>query len=134
MNEFEAAMGLCMLDEIEIVTKARKKVFELYEKELVGKVQLQKMNEHVTLNHSYFTIVLKSELQLLKVQKALNEHDVFPRRYFYPSLDTLKYINPKQYCKISRDISSKILCLPMYPELETINVKKICKIIKNNLC
>ena len=34
MNEFEAAMGLCMLDEIEIVTKARKKVFELYEKRI----------------------------------------------------------------------------------------------------
>jgi dTDP-4-amino-4,6-dideoxygalactose transaminase len=108
MNEFEAAMGLCMLDEIEIVTKARKKVFELYEKELVGKVQLQKMNEHVTLNHSYFPIVLKSELQLLKVQKALNEHDVFPRRYFYPSLDTLGYIKPKQFMPISRDISHKI--------------------------
>ena len=115
MNEFEAAMGLCMLDEIEIVTKARKKVFELYEKELVGKVQLQKMNEHVTLNHSYFPIVLKSELQLLKVQKALNEHDIFPRRYFYPSLDTLGYIKPKQFMPISRDISHKILCLTMFP-------------------
>ena len=133
MNEFEAAMGLCMLDEIEIVTKARKKVFELYEKKLVGIVQLQEMNEHVTLNHSYFPIVLKSELQLLKVQKALNEHDVFPRRYFYPSLDTLGYIKPKQFMPISRDISHKILCLPMFPELKEEQQKNIIEIVINNL-
>ena len=134
MNEFEAAMGLCMLDEIEIVTTARKKVFELYERELLGKVQLQEMNEHVTLNHSYFPIVLESEIQLLKVQKALNEHDVYPRRYFYPSLDTLCYIKPKQFMSNSRDISPKILCLPIYPNLDLSDVKIICDIIKKSLC
>jgi dTDP-4-amino-4,6-dideoxygalactose transaminase len=134
MNEFEAAMGLCMLDEIEIVTLARKKVFELYVKELVGQVKLQEMNDYVTLNHSYFPIVLKNELQLLKVQKALNEHDIYPRRYFFPSLDTLCYINPKQFMPNSRKISLKILCLPMYPSLDLSDVKYICNIIKNNLC
>jgi len=134
MNEFEAAMGLCMLDEIDIVAAARKKVFKLYVKELVGKVKLQEMNEHVTLNHSYFPIVLKSELQLLKLQKALNEHDIYPRRYFYPSLDTLCYINPKQFMSNSRAISLKILCLPMYPSLDLSDVKKICDIIKKSLC
>jgi len=30
MNEFEAAMGLCMLDEMKFVNKKRKEVFELY--------------------------------------------------------------------------------------------------------
>ena len=78
--------------------------------------------------------VPKNTKQLKMVEDGLKKENIYPRRYFYPSLDTLKYIKPKQYCKISRDISSRILCLPMYPELETINVKKICKIIKNNLC
>jgi dTDP-4-amino-4,6-dideoxygalactose transaminase len=92
------------------------------------------MNSHSVQNHSYFPIILKNTKQLKRVEDGLKKENIYARRYFYPSLDTLKYINPKQYCKISRDISSKILCLPMYPELETINVKKICKIIKNNLC
>ena len=133
MNEFEAAMGLCILDEMEIVTKARKKVFQLYEKELVGKVKFQEINKDCTLNHSYFPVILKSEAQLLKVQKVLNQYDIYPRRYFYPSLDTLDYIDPKQFMPNSRKISSKILCLPMYPELKVKHQKNIIEILINNI-
>lgn len=118
MNEFEAAMGLCVLDEIENINSGRKKVYELYKKELKDIVQLQKQDKNTTQNYSYFPVVLKSEKQLLKVQKALNKQNINPRRYFYPSLDTLDYIEPKQKCKISRDISKRILCLPIYAELE----------------
>ena len=134
MNEFEAAMGLCMLDEMKFVNKKRKEVFELYKRELSAVVQLQQKNENSTPNYSYFPIILKSEEQLLKVQKALNSEDIYPRRYFYPSLDTLDYINPSQFCRISRDIASRILCLPIYAELQTTDVHKICEIIKNRLC
>ena len=118
MNEFEAAMGLCVLDDIEEIKNSRKEVYETYKKELDGIVQFQEQNENSTQNYSYFPVVFKSEEQLLKVQKALNEREIFPRRYFYPSLDTLNYIEPKQECEISRDISKRILCLPIYAELE----------------
>jgi dTDP-4-amino-4,6-dideoxygalactose transaminase len=63
----------------------------------------------------------------------LNEYDVYPRRYFYPSLDTLCYIKPKQFMSNSRDISHKILCLPMYPELKEEQQKNIIEIIKSVL-
>lgn len=118
MNEFEAAMGLCVLDEIDNIKNNRKKVYEIYQKELKDLVEFQKQNNNSTQNYSYFPVVFKSEEELLKVQKALNEKQIFPRRYFYPSLDTLEYIEPKQECKISRDISKRILCLPIYAELE----------------
>ena len=90
----------------------------------------QEQNKNATENYSYFPIVFKTEEQLLKVQKALNDENIFPRRYFYPSLDTLEYIEPKQECKISRDISKRILCLPIYSELEFENQKKIINIIR----
>ena len=105
MNEFEAAMGLCVLDDIEEIKEKRKVVIENYRKELNDLVQFQEQNQNATQNYSYFPVVFKSEEQLLKVQKALNEKQIFPRRYFYPSLDTLDYIEPKQECTISRDIS-----------------------------
>jgi len=133
MNEFEAAMGLCMLDEIENIKNSRKEVYETYQKELKDLVQFQEQNENATENYSYFPVVFKSEEQLLKVQKALNDKQISPRRYFYPSLDTLEYIEPKQECKISRDISKKILCLPIYAELEKDIQKTIFKTIKENL-
>lgn len=133
MNEFEAAMGLCVLDDIEEIKNSRKEVYETYQKELEGIVQLQVQNTNTIQNYSYFPVVFKNEEQLLKVQKALNKKDIFPRRYFYPSLDTLDYIEPKQECKISRDISKRILCLPIYAELEQNIQDTIIEIIKDNL-
>ena len=131
MNEFEAAMGLCMLDEMNVVLQKRQVVYEKYEKELDGLVQFQEKNSHSTQNYGYFPIILKNEEQTLKVQKALNDKQVFPRRYFYPSLDTLSYIEPKQYTPISRDISNRILSLPLYPTLEE---KEQIKIIDTIQC
>ena len=132
MNEFEAAMGLCMLDEIEEIFGKRKVVFERYAKALDGVVQCQLINENAMNNYSYFSVIFKSEEELKRVQKALNEQSIFPRRYFYPSLDTLNYIEPKQYMPISRDISTRILCLPLYPGLEEAMQMTIIKIVKDN--
>lgn len=133
MNEFEAAMGLCMLDEMEEVLEKRKVVFKRYEKELENLIGLPTQNSHSSQNYTYFPILLKDEEETLKIQKALNEKQIFPRRYFYPSLDTLGYIEPKQYCKISRDISKRILALPLYPELLEDSQVEIIKIIKNTI-
>ncbi len=133
MNEFEAAMGLCMLDEMEIIKSMRKEVYKIYKKELKNTVELPKQNENITSNHSYFPIIFKSEEQMLTVQKALNDEQIFPRRYFYPSLDTLNYIEPKQRCNISRDICNRILVLPMYPELKKEDQTHIIQIIKKNI-
>ena len=133
MNEFEAAMGLCVLDDMQDLDKKRMIMHELYKKELEGIVKFQQKNKDSTQNYSYFPILLESEAQLKKIEKALNLKAIFPRRYFYPSLDTLGYIKPKQICKISRDISSRILCLPIYPGLETKQQKLIIEVIKNVL-
>jgi len=134
MNEFEAAMGICVLDDMQELNVKRQIVYEFYKKELEGVVVFQQQNKDSSQNYSYFPIILESEDQLKKVEKALNLKEIFPRRYFYPSLDTLGYIKPKQYSEISRDISKRILCLPMYPSLDIIVVKNICDIIKESLC
>lgn len=130
MNEFEAAMGLCVLDDIEKIKNNRKNIYEKYQKDLKDLVLFQEENGNVTQNYSYSPVILKNEEQLLKVQKALNQKDIFPRRYFYPSLDTLPYIEPKQECLISRDISKRILCLPIYPDLSDDEQSNIITIIK----
>jgi dTDP-4-amino-4,6-dideoxygalactose transaminase len=87
--------------------------------------------EYTTWEGNKYTF--ESKEQLLKVQKILNENNIFPRRYFYPSLDTLEYIEPKQECHISRDISKRILCLPIYPDLDQKVQNKIIKIVKENI-
>jgi len=133
MNEFEAAMGLCVLEDIEIIKKKREYLYDIYKNELKNIISFQLKNENTTLNYSYFPIILKSEEETLKLQKSLNDADIFPRRYFYPSLDTLSYIEPKQYMETSRDLSKRILCLPLYPELTKSNQQQIIEIIKETV-
>lgn len=133
MNEFEAAMGLCVLDDINELNLKRSLIYELYKNELDGFVTFQEQNCDATPNHSYFPIILESEDQLKIVESALNKSAIFPRRYFYPSLDTLRYIKKNQFCEVSRNIASRVLCLPIYPGLEIKQQKLIVEIIKNEV-
>ena len=57
---------------------------------------------------------------------------IFTRWYFYPSLNTLHYIN-KQPTPVSEAIAPKVLCLPLYFELEESDQEKISRIINQNL-
>ena len=117
MNEFEAAMGLCVLDDIEKITSKRKIIHDQYIAELKGVVAFQQQNRYSSQNYSYFPVLFENETELKKIQQALNEKSIFPRRYFFPSLDSLSYIKPNQFCSVSRSVSKKILCLPMYDGL-----------------
>ena len=131
MNEFEAAMGLCMLEEMAPIRHNRKKIFRMYQEGLQGVVQFQTHQENSSENYSYMPVIFKSEEELLLVQKQLLEKGIAPRRYFYPSLDTLYYIEPKQHMPLSRNIASRILCLPIYYSLELSDVETIINTIKD---
>lgn len=130
MNEFEAAMGLCVLDDMEIILAKRKTVYDLYFKSLKDCVLFQNMNTDTTQNYSYFPVVFETEKQTLATQKLLNNNGVFPRRYFNPSLDTLNYLESTQIMPVSRDIASRIMCLPLYPGLTRNLQEKIIDCVK----
>lgn len=132
MNEFEAAMGLCVLDDIDEILVQREELYNLYKNHLQNFVSLPKWNSGSSNNYSYFPILLKNEKQLLRVEQALNRENIFPRRYFYPSLDTLDYVG-SQFMTISRDVSSRILCLPFYVGLEQVEVNRIIQKVKDSL-
>jgi dTDP-4-amino-4,6-dideoxygalactose transaminase len=117
MNEFQAAMGLCVLDEIDTILKQRFEVWSHYEASLKNHVKLQKRNLHCTNNYSYFPVLFESNDSLLKVKTTMNAAGINPRRYFSPSLDTLGYVQPKQPQSVSRDIANRVMCLPLYTEL-----------------
>jgi len=133
MNEFEAAMGLAILSDIDKIIRNRREIYQFYEKELRDFVKFPHYSNKISKNYGYFPIIFNSEEELLRVKNALNREDIFPRRYFYPSLDTLNYIKPKQYMPISREISKRVLVLPMYVGLSKIEQSKIVHLIQNSL-
>jgi dTDP-4-amino-4,6-dideoxygalactose transaminase len=129
MNEFQAAMGLCVLDEMDFIIEKREEIWLTYEKCLNSFFQFQKINSNASNNYAYFPVVFENEKKLKIAMSALNEHNIYPRRYFYPSLDTLDFINSKTYQSVSRNLSDRILCLPIYHELEMTNVNKIINLL-----
>ncbi|QUH30227.1 DegT/DnrJ/EryC1/StrS family aminotransferase [Vallitalea guaymasensis] len=134
MNEFQAAMGLCLLDDIGNIMDNRKKIYEYYLKCFNGNysVKFQCINKKCTMNYSYFPIIFKSEYDLFKIRDKLLDNNVIPRRYFYPSLNKLPYVQDADVQK-SNSISKRILCLPIYYSLDVQNQDIIIRIIEENL-
>jgi len=126
-SEFHAAMGLCNLDNIDSILEARKKMSLYYDKKLKDlRVQHIKHTSNADFNYAYYPIVLKSEEALLEAVNELALSLVTPRRYFYPSLNLLPYID-NQPMPVSEDISKRILCLPLYYEISEVEIDMICR-------
>ena len=134
MTELHAAMGLANLKYYKQVLQRRKKIFNLYYQGLssLNGIKFQKLNSD-TYNHSYMPVVFESEEITLKIEQELNKNDIFPRRYFYPSLDTLDYLGKPNNCPNSQDIASRILCLPSHNWIEDEEIKNVINLIKNTL-
>lgn len=128
-SELHAAMGLSVLPHIPAILKKYKQLSEHYQFALRNlKVGHQKIRQGTTYNHSYFPVVFETEDLLLRSLEELNKYHVFPRRYFYPSLDTLNYVQ-EQCCPVSRDIAQRILCLPLYHHLSIEEIDLIARLL-----
>jgi dTDP-4-amino-4,6-dideoxygalactose transaminase len=132
MSEPQAAMGLAVLPNISTILNDRKRVVDRY-LQLLPHLKTIKIRPHAVWNYSYFPVIFSSEAQVLAVMEVLNEDDIFPRRYFYPSLNTLPYVNSIEMPK-SEHIAKCILCLPLYYGLLEEDIVKICNIIKTTIC
>ena len=131
--EFHAAMGLCLLPKISSTIKEREEISEKSDQLLTGlDIKKQKIRGDVEYNYPSYPIILPSENVLHKIIKSLNAHHIFPRRYFYPSLNKLSYVK-KQHVPVTEDISRRILCLPLYNDLKEKDVRKISEIIYQNI-
>lgn len=130
MSELQAAMGLAVLPHFNEILNKRKAVVDAYNTAFKNaKLQLLKIREHTKWNYCYYPIIFDTEAMLLKVKSELEDNGIMPRRYFYPSLDTLPYVN-ESLCEISKSIASRILCLPLYVDLQNDQQQQIINIIK----
>ncbi|SNR75916.1 DegT/DnrJ/EryC1/StrS family aminotransferase [Lutibacter flavus] len=133
LSELQAAMGLAVLPYMKQISEGRKKVVAYYNKNLdFSNLKTMKLRENSDWNYSYYPVLFETEEVLLKVQKTLNESQIFPRRYFYPSLNTLNYAG-KQKMPVSESIAARVLCLPLFPDLNLDELKKIIDIINTNI-
>lgn len=133
MTEVHAAVGLANLKYLDRALEDRKQKYVYYKNELskIPSLSFQKITEDC--NYSYFPVVFKNEADLLKVMTALNGKNIYPRRYFYPSINTFNRLFPYVSMPVSEDIASRILCLPLYYTLEIEDMKRIVNVINSVL-
>ncbi|MBB6671507.1 DegT/DnrJ/EryC1/StrS family aminotransferase [Cohnella nanjingensis] len=131
MNEFQAIMGLCILDDMDYLYQARRMRHDRYVQALQGirSIELPEWNPFGSDNYSYFPVLFESESTLLSIVEDLKRLDIHPRRYFHPSLESLNYVTPQEV-PISSDIARRILCLPLFGELDAVNQDCIIDVVR----
>lgn len=133
-SEFHAAMGLVNLKYVDDLLQRRKQQYLRYEDELDSShIQMLQLSDRDGFNFAYFSAVFESEEIMMHVKKELENRRIYPRRYFYPSLNNLNYVSGET--PICESISSRVLCLPLYHQLQNeeqeLVINTINKALKN---
>ena len=129
MTEVNAAVGIANLAYMDAALADRKKKYAIYKDILRTNCALrfQKI-EQDSCNYSYFPVVFPDEQTVLRVMGHLQANQVFPRRYFYPSVNTFRRLLPYVPMPESENLASRILCLPLYYSLPESNVQRIAEL------
>jgi len=125
--EFCAAMGLVNLKYFEEAVARKKELYFRYKERLGANKKISYQSISDTINYSYMPIILESSEYKNVIISTLRDHEVYPREYFSPSLETV--FKNQITCPIASDISNRILCLPMSDYLTSEQVDRICDII-----
>ena len=128
-SELHAAMGLVNLKYVDALLAKRKELSNYYDQQLkTFRHTAIKINPEAEFNCAYYPVIFDTEGQLVKSIEMLNGHWIYPRRYFYPSLNTISYTG-KRSMPVSESISKRILCLPSYFELEKSDIDFIVRLL-----
>lgn len=128
-SEFHAAMGVANLRHADDILRSRKSQYDYYTKALKNlRIRIPSVTPSAEPNFSYYPIIFETEDQLLKSVDELNKNWVYPRRYFYPSLSSVKYVE-NTAVEVCDSIAPRVLCLPMYYNLTEEEMSFIARLL-----
>jgi len=139
MNEFQAAIGLLMLELVDDEIKKRKRLTMIYRDRLSQIPGINFRTEMPGVKHNYYNFAItvdknKYAISRNELYENLKTYNIFTRKYFYPLCSQFQCY--KQYPSSSPDnlvvaqkIADKVLSLPLYGELKEEDIHKICDVI-----
>lgn len=140
MNEVCAALGLLQLKHIKKFIARRRVIDESYREQLAGLPGITCIGrpEGICHNYAYFPILVEQEYPLSRDELYfhLKEHDIHPRRYFYPLISDypmyrgLPSVAKSGNLPVATKAAERVLCLPIYPELSDQDVSMISEKIR----
>lgn len=136
LSEIHAAMGLHQLTMIDDLILRRKAVYDRYHETLadIKGLTLPDYADIKRPNYSYFPIMVADDFGLSRDElcQAMNADQIFPRKYFYPSITDLQpYQHLKTHCPVADDMASRVLCLPIYPMMAEDDITRVIDSIRS---
>lgn len=130
MSELHAAMGMAVLPHMEANIAERAALFARYDVAFAGlPIQRPLLPEGTGYNYAYYPILLPSEELREGLLKALAAEGIHGRRYFYPSLETLPYVQAAA-CPHSQRLAATALCLPLYNGMAATDQERIMDVVR----
>jgi dTDP-4-amino-4,6-dideoxygalactose transaminase len=139
MNEFQAAVGLLMLNLVEEEIEKRKHLTMVYRDRLSEIPGINFRTEMQGVKHNYYNFVItvdhcKFGISRDDLYENLKSYNIFTRKYFYPLCSQFQCY--KQYpsslphnLPVAEKITKKVLSLPLYGNLREEDINRICDII-----
>ncbi|MDN3652648.1 DegT/DnrJ/EryC1/StrS family aminotransferase [Thalassotalea ponticola] len=133
LNEYQAAVGLVNLEEIDDIVNHRAELFYAYRNGLKDIVELPEWHPEANANGAYMPVLLNNAETLKKVSQVLNNRNIQSRHYFSPSLDEIFEDSPSFGTTNSLNVANRILCLPLHAHLTIEDVNTVISAIKEGI-
>jgi dTDP-4-amino-4,6-dideoxygalactose transaminase len=130
LNEYQCAVGLTLLDDIDKIIEHRSMLFNTYRAALQDVVKMPNWSKNSSVNGAYMPIKLNTVEQRMLVEKILKENDIECRQYFSPSLDVLFEKQPVYSNQNSQELAQRILCLPLHYYMTVEDIKCVIELVK----
>ena len=140
MSEFQAALGLLQLRDIDATIATRARIDATYRQGLAdvrGIVCLPQGTQR-RWNHAYFPILVQGDYRLSRdaLYEYLKSQGIFARRYFYPLISDfpmyrgLPSASPANL-PVARRAADQVICLPIYADLAKDDQERILAAIRH---
>jgi dTDP-4-amino-4,6-dideoxygalactose transaminase len=131
MSELQACLGLSTLPFVNKEISRRKALWQIFKSRLEN-FNLKFMESP---NYSYFPVLFPDKLSREIFLDLLRNEEIFPRKYFSPSLDSLNYLDGLDGSPIlySKDLAERVVCLPSGRDVNRRAVSKISKAVQESI-
>ncbi len=138
MSECNAALGLLQLKYFDRAIARRKQIDAVYRERLrdVRGIRCLQYSDQGSPNYAYFPILVEGEYTMSRdaLYGKLKEHNVYPRRYFYPLISEFPMYRAlpsahRNNLPVASRVAEQVLCLPIYPALADDEAARIADLI-----
>jgi dTDP-4-amino-4,6-dideoxygalactose transaminase len=136
MNELQAALGLLVLQHVDLEKQKRQALRNIYEERInkVPGVQILKAPSHTSDSQQYLIAIIdeaQTGCSRDELHVRLKLYNIISRKYFYPlcsNFDCYKHLPSAQPSRLpnAHRFASQVLSLPLYGNLTADDVHRIC--------